>query len=91
MSQVSHWKDRLAVIEDTMRSISQQSDPQELVRTYGERIQRLMPIDHRLSLSRRDLNHPEFRITRSTTWKQSVNPWSEKDKLPLLRGGILAD
>ena len=91
MSQVSHWKDRLAVVEDTMRSISQESDPQELVRSYGERIQQLMPIDRRLSLSRRDLKHPEFRITRSTTWEQSVNPWSEKDKLPLFRGGILAD
>ena len=77
MSQASHWKDRLGVVEDTMRSISQQSDPQELVRSYGERMQQLMQIDRRLSLSRRDLNHPEFRITRSTTWEQSVNPWSE--------------
>lgn len=91
MLQVSNWKDRLAVVEDTMRSISQESDPQELVRSYGQRIQQLMPIDRRLSLSRRDLKHPEFRITRSTTWEQSVNPWSEKDKLPLLRGGLLAD
>jgi hypothetical protein len=91
MSQVSHWKDRLTVVEDAMRSISQESDPQELVQSYGQKIQQLMPIDRRLSLSRRDLNHPEFRITRSTTWEQSINPWSERDELPLLRGGILAD
>ncbi len=91
MSQVSHWKDRLAVVEDTMRTISQQTDPQELVRSYGERIQKLTPVDRRLSLSRRDLDHPDYRITRSTAWENSINPWTEKDKLPLFRGGLLAD
>lgn len=91
MTEQTYWKDRLAIVEDTMRTISRQSDPQELVRTYGERIQQLTPIDRRLSLSRRELDHPSFRITRSTTWTESINPWSEKDRLPLLRDGILAD
>lgn len=91
MSNVPSWKERLVVVEETMRTISLESDPQELVRRYGERIQSLMPIDRRLSLSRRDLDAPHFRITRSTTWSQSPNPWTEKDKLPLLKGGVLAD
>src|ERR1700741_5276229 len=91
MTAQNHWKDRLALLEDTMRTISLQSDPQELVRTYGERIQQLTPIDRRLSLSRRELDRPSFRITRSTTWTESINPWSERDRLPLLRDGILAD
>lgn len=91
MTAPTHWKDRLAIVEDTMRTISLQTDPQELVRSYGERIQQLTPIDRRLSLSRRELDRPSFRITRSTTWTESINPWSEKDRLPLLRDGILAD
>lgn len=91
MSQVSHWKDRLAAVEETMRTISRQTDPQKLVQSYGERIQQLTPIARRLSLSRRDLDQPAFRITRSTTWEESINPWSEKDKLPLFSGGVLGD
>lgn len=91
MTEPTHWKDRLGIVEDMMRTISLQSDPQELVRSYGERIQQLMPIDRRLSLSRRELESPGFRITRSTTWTETINPWSEKHRLPLLSGGILAD
>jgi sigma-B regulation protein RsbU (phosphoserine phosphatase) len=91
MSESTHWKDRLAIVEDTMRAVSLQSDPQELVRSYAERMQKLTPIDRRLSLSRRNLESPRFRITRSTTWTDEINPWSEKDRLPLLSGGILSE
>jgi sigma-B regulation protein RsbU (phosphoserine phosphatase) len=31
------------------------------------------------------------RITRSTAWEDSVNPWKEPDKLPLIDGGILSE
>ena len=60
-------------------------------RAYGERIRQLMSIDRRIALSRRGLKYPWYRITRSTTWKEEVNPWEEKDRLPLLKGGLLAE
>jgi len=85
------WNERLAIVEDTMRTISQQTDPQELVRTYGEKLRQLTPVDRRISLSRRDLQKPFFRITRSTTWETEIDPWAQRDKLPLLEGGILAE
>jgi sigma-B regulation protein RsbU (phosphoserine phosphatase) len=44
-----------------------------------------------MSLSRRGLTRPQFRITRSTTWSEEVNPWQDKDRLPLLEGGLLAE
>lgn len=84
------WRHRLAVIVDTMRDMSRHSDPQEMVRAYGNRIQQFMPLDRRLSLSRRGLAFPQYRITRSTTWTEDINPWREKDRLPLLEGGLLA-
>jgi sigma-B regulation protein RsbU (phosphoserine phosphatase) len=84
------WQERLALIVEIMRDMSRQTDPQQVVRSYGERIRQLMPIDRRLSLSRRGLAFPRYRITRSTTWEQDVNPWKEKDRLPLLEGGLLA-
>lgn len=88
---LEHWEDRLKHIVETMRELSRQSDPQALVRTYSERIRRLMPVDGSVSLSRRDLPAPKYRITRSTLWKESVNPWKHPDRLPVLEGGLLGE
>src|SRR5579859_2033832 len=85
------WQQRLSLIEETMRDMSRHTDPQEMVRAYGRRMQQLIAIDRRISLSRRGLAHPYFRITRSTTWTEEVNPWKDKDRLPLLKGGLLAE
>jgi phosphoserine phosphatase RsbU/P len=84
------WRERLALIVETMREMSAQTDPQAMVRAYGERIRRIRPIDRSISVSRRGLSAPQFRITRSTTWKEEVNPWKQKDRLPLLEGGLVA-
>ncbi|MBI3860691.1 MAG: stage II sporulation protein E, partial [Planctomycetia bacterium] len=74
------WQERLAVIVDTMRDMSRHTDPQQMVRAYGERITPLFPHARRLSLSRRGLDIPQYRITRSTTWTEDVNPWKEKHR-----------
>jgi sigma-B regulation protein RsbU (phosphoserine phosphatase) len=85
------WQQRLALIVETMREMSQQTDPQAMVRAYGKRIRALMPIDRSVAVSRRDLEFPKYRITRSSTWTNEVNPWKEKDRLPVLEGGILGE
>lgn len=85
------WQQRLALIVDIMRDMSRHNDPQEMVRAYGERMRHFMPNVHRISLSRRGLDSSWYRITRSTTWTREVNPWKEKDRLPLFQGGFLAD
>src|SRR5262245_56674577 len=85
------WQTRLALVVETMREVSRQSDPQEMVRVYGQRARRLLPRDDMLALSRRGLEWPHYRITRSSKWKESINPWKEKERLPLLGGGLLAE
>jgi sigma-B regulation protein RsbU (phosphoserine phosphatase) len=85
------WQERLALIVDTMRDMSRHTDPQEMVRAYGERMRHLIPDSRRLSLSRRGLSFPQYRVTRSTTWTMEINPWHEKERLPLFEGGILAE
>jgi sigma-B regulation protein RsbU (phosphoserine phosphatase) len=85
------WQERLAVVVDTMREMSRQTDPQEMARAYRARMGRLFPIDNAVSLSRRDLAAPKYRVTRSTLWKEEINPWKERDRLPLLEGGRLAE
>jgi sigma-B regulation protein RsbU (phosphoserine phosphatase) len=85
------WRARLALIVDTMRDMSRHTDPQEMVRAYGERMRQLLPDSRRLSLSRRGLSFPRYRVTRSTTWTMEINPWHERERLPLFEGGILAE
>jgi sigma-B regulation protein RsbU (phosphoserine phosphatase) len=85
------WQERLASVVATMREMSLQDDPQAVVRAYGSRMRQLLPVDGWLSLSRRGLEAPWYRITRSNAWNEEVNPWEQKDRLPLLHGGLLAD
>jgi sigma-B regulation protein RsbU (phosphoserine phosphatase) len=90
-NQPGTWQERLALIVETMRELSRQTDPQAMVRAYGVKVRQLLRVDRSVSLSRRDLPPPQYRITRSTTWAEVVNPWQEKDRLPLLEGGLLAE
>jgi sigma-B regulation protein RsbU (phosphoserine phosphatase) len=89
--RATDWRVRLDVITSTMREMSRQTDPMEMRKAYGRRMQELRPTDRNVSLSRRGLQSPEFRVTRSTTWDGEINPWTEKDRLPLLSGGVLAE
>ena len=85
------WQDRMALIVETMREMSHQTDPQAMVRVYRKRARALLPIDRSVSLSRRELSPPEYRITRSSTWTDEVNPWTQRDRLPVLRSGLLGE
>ncbi len=85
------WRQRLAMITEMMREMSLQDDPQAMVRSYGERVRKLMPSDAWVSLSRRGLDAPRYRITRSSLWPEPIDPWKEKDRLPLLEGGLLGE
>jgi sigma-B regulation protein RsbU (phosphoserine phosphatase) len=81
---------KLAFVLDMMRDLSLQTDPQIMVANYGMRMRQLVQADASFSLSRRDLEEPYFRITRSSRWEEGVNPWKHKDRLPVFEGGILS-
>lgn len=83
--------DRLDAIVAMMREMSLQTDPQAMVRAYGNRMRELIPSDGYLALSRRDLQWPNCRITRFSGWDVEINPWTEKARLPIIQGGLLAD
>ncbi len=87
----SHWETRLSFIVSLMRDLSSEKNPQKVVELYGSRMKAIIEYDLSLSLSRRDLLAPYYRITRSSTWDDSINPWKEKSKLPLVSGGILGE
>jgi sigma-B regulation protein RsbU (phosphoserine phosphatase) len=85
------WQTRLHDIYELMREMSLHTDPQAMVRAYGERVRKLFPVDRRISLSRRGLKNAQFRITRYSEWPEEINPWEQRDRLPLLEGGLFAD
>ena len=85
------WRQRLADIDAMMREMSSQTDPQAKVRAYGARFRKIMGDSQFIALSRRGLEFPRYRITRTSLWPEEVNPWTEKEKLPLLQGGLLGE
>jgi phosphoserine phosphatase RsbU/P len=85
------WREELEIIDRTMKAISGIADPEELVTVYWESIGELLPITDYLAVSRRDLAWPEFRITRSSRFTEHFNPWTDRDRLPKLAGGLLGE
>jgi sigma-B regulation protein RsbU (phosphoserine phosphatase) len=86
--------ERLAFFVDMMRELSSQTDPQEMVRAYGQRMEQVVRRDRYISLSRRDLPSPKYRVTRSSVWDEAqtnVNPWRNKDALPVFETGLLGE
>jgi sigma-B regulation protein RsbU (phosphoserine phosphatase) len=85
------WREQMDFVVATMREMSSQTDPQEMNQAYRRRMRTVLPVDGSMSLSRRDLTAPYFRITRSSRWQEDINPWKQHDRLPLLHGGLGAE
>lgn len=82
---------RFDLVMGIVNEISRQRDPQELVSVFRRRATVLFGDSGSVSLSRRNLERPFFKVTRSSTWAEDVNPWKQGDSLPVLQGGILSD
>src|SRR3954447_1934382 len=81
--------DTLEQVVAALKGVSAQHDPQAMLLEYRAATRGMMNIDRTVSLSRRDLSPPEYRITRSDVWPQPINPWLDRDRLPVLNGGLL--
>lgn len=85
------WQQRLEAVVELMREMSRQVDPQEMVRAYARRMHQLQPTDRRVSVSRRNLEWPKFKVTRYSEWSEMINPWKQADRLPIHEGGFFAE
>ncbi len=86
-----NWRARLAVSVEVMRELSRYSDPQEMHAVFSRRMAQLFPVSRQLSISRRGLRFPQYRVTRCNLWTDPVNPWKEPHRLPVHEGGLLPD
>jgi sigma-B regulation protein RsbU (phosphoserine phosphatase) len=93
MNTQKDWRDELTFIVEFMRELSLQTDPQRAANLYGKRLREggLVRSDRFMAVSRRDLAHPAYRITRSSTWTDNINPWKEKSRLPVFTTGLLGE
>jgi phosphoserine phosphatase RsbU/P len=85
------WPDELAIIDRTMKAISGVADPEELVNIYWNGIGDLVQLNDYISLSRRNVEPPEYIITRSSRFTEHHNPWTHRDRLPRFSGGLLGE
>jgi phosphoserine phosphatase RsbU/P len=85
------WREELEIIDRTMRAISGVRDPEELVNVYWTEIGELLPIHDYIAMSRRNVDPPSFLITRSSRFAENLNPWTQRDRLPRLSGGLLGE
>ncbi len=88
------WAQRLGIITTMMREVSRMTNPEDMVDVYGTWVQAIQPVDRFVAVSRRDLIQPYYRITRSGLWEErgiEINPWKQRNQLPMFDRGILGD
>jgi sigma-B regulation protein RsbU (phosphoserine phosphatase) len=85
------WQEELDIIDRTMKAISGVIDPQELVETYWSGVGELIKIEDYVAVSRRNVAAPFYLITRSSRFTEQFNPWTQRDRLPRLSGGLLGE
>jgi sigma-B regulation protein RsbU (phosphoserine phosphatase) len=82
---------RLQQIDELVKELSSQDDPDRLIRAFGRQSQLLIRRDGFVTLSRRDLEAPRYRISRSWLWQEPINPWAEPHRLPVFDRGLLGE
>jgi sigma-B regulation protein RsbU (phosphoserine phosphatase) len=90
-SDNGHAASRLRRIDDLVMAMSAQDDAERLIRVFAYQGEFLLHRDGMVSLSRRDLAAPHYRVTRSWRWHEAINPWTEPHRLPLYDSGLLGE
>jgi sigma-B regulation protein RsbU (phosphoserine phosphatase) len=85
------WQEELSIIDRTMRAISGVTDPEELVDVYWTNVGEMIEISDYVAVSRRNVEPPHFLVTRSSRFTEHFNPWTQRERLPRLSGGLLGE
>ncbi len=91
LTQRRPWQEELAIIDRAMKAISVVADPEELVDVYWKGIGDLIAVENFVAVSRREVEPPFYVITRSSRFTEHHNPWTQRDRLPKLSGGLLGE
>ena len=86
-----NWRSRLAVGTELMKELSRHADPHDMYAVFARRMDELFPVSRRLTVSRRGLEQPDYRVTRFNLWKDAPAPRGGADRHPVHSGGLLAE
>lgn len=91
---------RVALLTSMLRDVSTVQDPGQMLKHFGPWVAQRFPRDGFLSVSVRDLPKGMYKITRTVTNTRNPigspsneptpDPWTQWQKLPTYRGGIIA-
>jgi phosphoserine phosphatase RsbU/P len=82
---------RISQAVEILREVSQHSDPRIMYRIFSRRIAEAFPAAIQVTLGRRWLQSPQYRVTRFTKWDDEVDPWTETQRLPVHVGGLFEE
>jgi phosphoserine phosphatase RsbU/P len=82
---------RLWLIDDLVKEMSAQNDADRLVGVFARKGDFLVHRDTWLTLTRRDLHAPFYRVTRSGIWSESLNALTSLPSHPILDRGLLGE
>jgi sigma-B regulation protein RsbU (phosphoserine phosphatase) len=80
---------RLEEYFELVQLLSEQRDPGGLLNAYRQRAQFVVRYDHMMSFSRLDMPPGQALMTRSSRWTTPINPWQEREKLPVITDGMV--
>ncbi|HEY2786718.1 MAG TPA: PP2C family protein-serine/threonine phosphatase [Fimbriiglobus sp.] len=86
-----NWRARLAISVDVMRELSRYTDPEEMYLVFSWRMNQIFPTSRQITISRRGLKKPQYRVTRFNRWVDGANPWKDPHRFPVHSGGIFTD
>jgi len=80
---------RLERLDALVKELSVQEDPEHLIRVFDRQADMVFRRDGLVALTRRDLEPPWYRITRSWRWAEHVYFSKDGQRLLLASGGLL--
>lgn len=83
--------DRLRRVVLALREMSAEPDPLRVTQAFRRNTQGLFPFDRTISLSRRGLERPFYRITYTDSGPDGVDVWRSPGSAPVLQGGLLGE
>jgi sigma-B regulation protein RsbU (phosphoserine phosphatase) len=78
-------------VDNLVRELSFQDDPDRLVRAFGRQADLFYDVDAMVTANNRGLEPPAYRVSRSWRWREIIDPYTESHRLPVFDQGLLGE
>jgi putative nucleotidyltransferase with HDIG domain len=85
------WRRRLQLVTEAAHDMSRRDTAEDILNACQARRRQWLPVDGTLTVSRRGLAAPRFRIMRGDPWSELLNPLKALGPEPVFEGGLLGE